>query len=186
MLAIKNTLISDDLYLVKFCCDIQHCKGACCVEGDAGAPLEEEEIGIIEDFLEYILPYMTDEGKETIAQKGVFDYDEDGQYVTPLNNDSECAFTNFKDGIAYCAIEEAYDKGEIDFRKPVSCHLYPIRIAKVGEDEAVNYHNWHICNKALEKGKETGLAVYEFCREALIRKYGEGWYEELLMEIKKT
>ncbi len=170
--------------MLKFFCPVQHCNGACCVEGDAGAPLEEEEIGIMEDLLELLLPYMTEEGKQTIAEKGVFDYDEDGQFVTPLINGKECAFTNFKDGIAYCAIEEAFDRGEISFQKPVSCHLYPIRISKSGEYDAVNFHNWHICRKALEEGNEKSIPVYEFCKEALLRKYGSEWFDLLCKEIK--
>lgn len=185
MFIIDDILVSDDLYLVKFVCPVQKCRGACCVEGDAGAPLEEAEISILEDYLDRIMPYMIPEGIETVKRYGVFDYDMDGAYVTPLIRRGDCAFINFTDGIAWCAIEKAYEEGKIPFRKPVSCHLYPVRLAKVGKSEAVNYHRWQICNVALEKGKETGVPLYIFLKEALVRKYGRQWYAKLVEEISK-
>ena len=185
MLIIDNILVSDDLYLIKFICDVGKCKGACCVEGDAGAPLEEEEISLMEDYLDKIMDYMIPEGIDTVIRSGVFDYDVEGSYVTPLINDGNCAFINFTDGIAWCAIEKAYEQGKIPFRKPISCHLYPVRLAKIGMNEAVNYHRWQICDVALEKGSSKGVPLYVFLKDPLIRKYGEAWYNLLVEEIGK-
>ena len=179
MILLENTLISDDLQTVHFSCDLKKCKGACCVEGDAGAPLEEEEISLLEDYIDEIKPYMLGEGIEEIRKNGVFDYDADGKYVTPLVNGKECAFVFFKDGIARCAIEEAYQGKRIPFPKPLSCHLYPVRIRELHEGEALNYHKWHICNKALENGMKLKMPLYLFLEEALIRKYGRNWYNKL-------
>lgn len=183
MIIVDNVLVSDDIIEVHFICDLPRCLGACCVEGDAGAPLEDEEVGILEDNLEQIKPYMTEDGIEAVAALGVFDYDASGGLVTPLNLGMECAFTYFEDGIAGCAIEKAWEKGEIDFRKPISCHLYPIRLKKLGQSLAVNYHNWHICEPALALGKKHGLPLYKFLREPLVRRFGEEWYEKLLASI---
>jgi len=183
MIIIGNTSISDDLYLVGFCCHLERCKGACCVAGDAGAPLEEEEISILEDELEKIKPYMTAQGIQTVEDMGVFDYDVQGKFVTPLVNDGECAFANFENGIAYCAVEKAFFEGVIKFRKPVSCHLYPVRITKYETFEAVNYEKWTICKPALKLGKKQKLPLYVFLKDALIRKYGESWYKELEKQI---
>jgi hypothetical protein len=183
MIIIDDTSISDDLYLVKFCCNLERCKGACCVAGDAGAPLDENEISILEDDLDIIKSYMTEGGIRAVEEQGVFDYDIFGKFVTPLVNDAECAFTNFKDGIAYCAIERAYFDGKTKFRKPLSCHLYPVRITKYATFEAVNYHKWDICKPALKVGNKEGIPLYKFLKEALIRKYGADWYLELEKEI---
>ena len=185
MIALENTLSSDDLHKVCFVCDLLKCKGACCVEGDAGAPLDESEIAELEDNLDYIKPYMRPDGIREVEKNGVFDYDERGQYVTPLINGAECAFVDFdKDGIAICAIEKAWEAGASAFRKPVSCHLYPIRIGKYNHFDALNYHEWHICHPALELGKKLDVPVYVFLKEALIRKYGEKWYNSLVASIQ--
>ena len=157
--------------------------GECCVQGDSGAPLEEEEIGIIEDFLDEILPYMTPDGKLAVKLKGVFDYDEDGEFVTTLVDGKECAFVYFENDIALCAIEKAYREGKIDYFKPISCHLYPIRITKYSEFEAINYHKWDICQLALIKGKEENMPIYKYLKEPLIRKYGKDWYQQLEIEV---
>ncbi len=183
MIIIGNTSVSDDLYLVRFCCNLERCQGACCVAGDAGAPLEEEEISILEDELENIKPFMTERGIETVVKQGVFDYDIHGKFVTPLVNDGECAFANFKDGIAFCSIEKAYFEGKTKFRKPVSCHLYPVRITKYETFDAVNYEKWNICKPALKLGNKEGIPLYKFLKEALVRKYGEDWYKQLEKEI---
>ena len=183
MIIIDNVLVSDDIKDIKFACDLKACHGDCCVEGDAGAPLEEEEISIIEDYLEEIKPYMTPEGIEVVENYGVFDYDIDGDYVTPLVNNRECAFVYFEKGIALCAIEKAWLEKKIKFRKPVSCHLYPIRLDKVGDRIAVNYHRWHICVPALQKGRQEGVPLYKYLKEPLIRKFGEDWYLKLLKAI---
>jgi hypothetical protein len=184
MIPIDNCIISDELLQVCFACDLKKCKGACCVEGDAGAPLEEDEISVLEDCLEKIKPYMIPEGVEVVESIGVFDYDMDGNYATPLINNRECAFICFDGDIAFCAIEKAWLDKKIKFQKPISCHLYPIRIQKYDGFEAVNYHRWSICDKALVNGKRNNIPVYKFLREPLIRKYGKKWYQQLEAEFK--
>lgn len=190
MIIIDNTIVSDDFKKACFICDLEKCKGACCVEGDAGAPLDEEEISILEDSLDYVIPYMRQEGIDEVNKNGVFDFDSTGHYVTPLVNGKECAFAIFNDqGIAMCAIEKAWNEGKVSFRKPISCHLYPIRLSGYKDFEAINYHNWHICEPARIKGKEVNLPVHRFLKEAIIRKYGESYYEEmnnLLTKNKKS
>ncbi len=185
MLQIDKVLVSDDLKNVMFSCDLKACHGDCCVEGDAGAPLEEEEISILEDYIEFIKPYMTKEGIDVIEKSGVFDYDADGEYVTPLVNNRECAFVYFEDSISFCAIEKAWLKGEVKFQKPISCHLYPVRLSKVGEFTAVNYHKWSVCAPALIKGKKEGVPLYRYLKDPLVRKFGEAWYEKLAGEMGK-
>lgn len=185
MLIIDDILVSDDLYQVKFICPVKKCLGACCVEGDAGAPLEEEEISYLEDYQDVIKPFMIEEGIETMKKSGVFDYDVEGSYCTPLIRGGDCAFINFTDGIAWCAIEKAYEEGKIPFQKPISCHLYPVRLAQLGKHEAVNYHHWQICDFALEEGKKEGVPLYVFLKDPLIRRYGAAWYEKLDCEVGK-
>lgn len=186
MILIDDTTISDDLCNVQFVCNLKKCKGACCVAGDAGAPLLEEEIGQLEDYLDEIKAYMTEAGIAVVASLGVFDYDMAGEYVTPLVNGRECAFTNFTDGIAWCAIEKAFEDGKTKFRKPVSCHLYPVRITKYAAYDAVNYHRWEICRPALVHGNRLGVPLYVFLKDALIRRYGKTWYKKLEADIKHT
>lgn len=185
MISLDNTLISDDIRDSFFCCDLGQCKGGCCVEGDAGAPLEEEEISLIEDCLEFILPYMPPGGQDIVNANGVFDYDAEGNYVTPLVNDGECAFVCHENGIARCAIEKAFGERAIPFPKPISCHLYPIRVRKLANgNEALNYHKWHLCKYAVEKGYAENLFLYRFLDQALIRKYGRAWYNRFLELIE--
>lgn len=180
MLAIENVLVSDELFDEMFACDLSACKGECCVEGDAGAPLEEQEIGILEDILPQIEPYMTAEGKKAVAEMGVFDIDCEGGFATTLANDQECAFACFNEnGVALCAIEKAFDDKKISFRKPASCHLYPIRISMVGGVEALNYHRWAVCKTARENGKRLGIPVFRFLKTPLTNRYGEEWYNQL-------
>ena len=185
MIAIDDTLISDDLGEVFFTCDLGRCHGSCCVEGDAGAPLDEEEIGILEDIMDTIRPFMTEAGTKVVAESGVFDYDIDGALVTPLVNDCECAFVYMDFGVAKCVIEKAYYAGLIKFKKPISCHLYPIRITKYADFEALNYHKWNLCDRALVTGRREEVRVYEFLEEPLTRKYGKAWYEKLDKAFKK-
>jgi Fe-S-cluster containining protein len=182
MLAIDNTFISDDILNQHFACDISCCKGACCIEGDAGAPLEEEEIAILEDYLDEIIPFMSEKGIEVIAKMGVFDYDVDGVLVTPLVNDSECAFVYFENNVAKCAIEKAFDAKKIDFQKPISCHLYPIRVEKGAFCFFLKYHQWEICKEARKHGKDMGISLLDHLKEPLTRKYGEDW----VAKIKKN
>ncbi|MCD4789426.1 MAG: DUF3109 family protein [Bacteroidales bacterium] len=185
MIVIDNTIISEDIRDIRFCCDLKKCKGDCCVEGDAGAPLEEEEISLLEDFIDEIKPYMTNDGIKVIESNGIFDYDENGEYVTPLINNRECAYVYFEDDITRCAIEKAFEEGKINFQKPVSCHLYPIRITKHKDFEAVNYHKWYICQSACTLGKDINLPLYKFLKEPLVRKYGEEWYLKLVEKIER-
>lgn len=184
MIVIDNTIVSEDIRDIRFCCDLKKCKGACCIEGDAGAPIEEEEISLLEDFIDEIKPYMTNEGIKVIESNGIFDYDENGEYVTPLINNRECAYVYFEDDITRCAIEKAFEEGKINFQKPVSCHLYPIRITKHKDFEAVNYHKWYICQSACTLGKDINLPLYKFLKEPLVRKYGEEWYSKLVEKIE--
>jgi len=187
MIAIDNTLVSEDLLQKKFVCDLEACKGACCVQGESGAPLEKEEIPLMQEVYEKVKPYMTKEGIKSVDKQGVFVIDEDNDYTTPLINGAQCAFVFFQDEIAKCAIEKAHAEGKIDFKKPISCHLYPVRIKKYKAYEAVNYSKWHICKPACECGAKLDVPVYKFLKEPLIRKYGEAWYKQLqtAAEIQK-
>jgi len=180
MIKLDNTIISDDIRDVCFCCDLEKCKGECCIDGDAGAPLEEMEISLLEDYIDEIKPFMVPAGIKEVENIGVFDYDGAGNFVTPLVAGRECAFVYMDDGIARCGIEKAFQESKIPFAKPISCHLYPIRVSSLKSGEAVNYHKWHICNKAREKGMKLKLPLYQFLEEALIRKYGRSWYNRLL------
>jgi Protein of unknown function (DUF3109) len=180
MISIGKTLISDDVIEEKFVCDLQKCKGACCVEGISGAPLTQEEAKILEDIFDKVKPYLTPQGLKAINKYGLHLTDDDGDLVTPLvNGTDECAFTIFENGTAFCGIEKAWKDGVINFRKPVSCHLYPIRITEHKNYDAVNYSEWELCAPACKLGKKLKVPVYKFLKEALIRKYGEVWYAEL-------
>ncbi len=184
MISIGNTIISEEVIKKQFSCDLSKCHGDCCVEGDAGAPLDVDEISQLEDFIDEIYPFMNEKGKAVVKKNGVFDYDIDGELVTPLVNDRECAFVYFENKIALCAIEKAYRENKIPNIKPISCSLYPIRITEYKGFEAVNYSHWDICDLARVKGKKEKVAVYEFLKEPLIRKYGEAWYATLIEEIE--
>jgi hypothetical protein len=185
MIVIDDVIVSDEIVTEHFHCNLKACHGDCCVEGDEGAPLEEYEIGELEDVLDEVKPYMLPEGRSVVEEFGVFSYGIDGEYVTPLMNDEACAFVYFEYGTAYCAIEKAYLEGKINFQKPISCHLYPIRIKKYPDYDAVNYHRWPICKPAILFGKEKGTPIYKFVREPLIRKYGQHWYNRLVKEAAK-
>jgi len=181
MIAIGRTLVSQDLLERKFVCDLAACKGACCVQGDAGAPLLEEEIGLLEDALETVLPYMDDEGRAEVGRTGVFTMDIDGDLGTPLINGGRCAFSIIApDGMATCAIEKAHLEGALPgFRKPVSCHLYPVRVKDFPDYQAVNYDRWDVCRPACACGERLQVPVFRFVREALMRRFGTEWYQEL-------
>jgi len=179
MIEIGKALVSFDVLQKKFCCNLNACKGSCCVHGDAGAPLTVQEAGDIEDYMDELSPYIRAEGLLSIIEQGSFVFDSEGEMVTPLINEKECAFTVFENGIAFCAIEKAYRDEVIPFNKPLSCHLYPIRIKSFDDFDAVNYDVWDICNPAREEGASKDLPVYLFVKDALIRKYGEEWFEQL-------
>lgn len=180
MIEIKETLISDELLDRKFVCDLSACKGACCVEGDSGAPLSEEECGILEEIHDQVLPYMTEKGKEVVAEVGNFVIDTDGDPTTPLIENRQCAYVFYdKGGVVKCAIEKAYQEGKIDFRKPISCHLFPVRLKEYKTFTAVNLQWLEICDAACDLGQKLKVPVYQFLKEPLIRRFGEGWYKEL-------
>ncbi len=180
MIKIDSVLVSDDLLQKHFLCDLAACKGACCVEGESGAPLEEEELEAIERNLPAIEAFMRPEGIEALREQGLAVVDVDGELVSPLVNGAECAFVHYDErGVAKCAMESAYRAGKSDFYKPISCHLYPIRISDIGEHLALNYHHWPICDPARTCGLKAELRVFRFLREALIRKFGEEFYQKL-------
>lgn len=182
---IGNTLVSDDLSTQDFVCNLSKCKGICCVEGDSGAPLEQEELKVLEEVYPKIESLLRPEGIEAIKQQGVYVKDSDGDLVTPLVNNKECAYVVFTEhGTAQCGIEKAYNQNLIDFKKPISCHLYPVRITQYKNFTAVNYHAWDICTDACTLGKELKVKVYEFLKEPLIRKFGIDWYKQLTEAIK--
>ena len=180
MIAIQDKLVSRDLVEKQFICNLSACKGMCCVLGDEGAPLTEEESGKIEDIYEEVEPYLTDKGRQAIAENGVHSVSQKGELNTTLIEGKECAFVNFDEkGVALCGIEKAYLDGKTDFKKPVSCHLYPVRITEYPQYDAVNYERWEICSPACKLGEELQMPVYKFLREPLIRKYGQDFYDEL-------
>lgn len=181
MIAIDDTLISEDLLDKKFVCDLNACKGACCVEGDSGAPLDKEELPQLEAVVEQVKPYMTKKGLKAVQKHGAYVVDGDGDYTTTLvGPGKECAFVVFDEqNIAKCAIEQAYRDGKISWRKPISCYLYPVRITRHKGYDAVNYHKWNICKPACSCGQKLDVAVYKFLKSPLIEKYGENWYRQL-------
>lgn len=180
LIEIGDKIVTADIFQKKFVCDLSACKGACCVHGDSGAPLTEEEIDILEDSYEKVKPYMRQEGIDACEDTGVFYIDTDREAVTTLVNEKECAFVNFDDnGTALCTIEQAHKDGLIDWKKPISCHLYPIRAKQYAQFEALNYHSWDICKPACECGSKLDVKVYKFLKEPLIRAYGEDFYKEL-------
>ena len=179
MIQLGKTLISADIFEEYFACDLAQCKGECCVQGDAGAPLEKSELPVLERIYPVVRSYMRPEGIETVERQGLYVKDKTGEYVTPLVDGRECAFVVFENGIAYCAIEKAYRDGKIDFPKPVSCHLYPIRITEYTHFTAVNYHRWDICSAACALGSKLKTPLYRYLKEPLIRRFGAAWYREL-------
>lgn len=180
MIMIDDKLVSDELFEKKFVCDLGACKGACCVEGESGAPLEEEELDILEEIIDDVKPYMRKEGLASIEKHGLYEIDTDGEYVTPLVEGKECAYVSFdKNGTAKCAIEQAYRDGKINFPKPISCHLYPIRITELKDFTALNFHHWPICAPAHSCGAKLDVKVYRFLKEPIERKFGKLFFEKL-------
>ena len=186
MFQLGKTIVSEDIIKKDFVCNLSACKGACCVDGDAGAPLEKEEAKILEDIYPKVKRFLRPESIAAIEEQGTFITTKEGELETPLLNGADCAYVIYdKKNVALCAIEEAYNQGEISWKKPVSCHLYPVRVKDYTEFSAVNYHKWQICNDACVLGKELEVPVYKFVKQALIRKFGEDWYFEL-EKIAKT
>lgn len=181
MIMIENTLIADDIFEKKFVCDLNSCKGQCCISGDSGAPLDKEETEILENIYEQVKPYIPAVGIEAIEKQGKWVIDSDGDYVTPLIASNErCAYVFFDETkTAQCAIEKAYLEGKIKYQKPISCHLYPIRITRTPEYDLLNYHVWNICKDACRLGEKLQVPVFKFLKEPLIRKYGKEYYQYL-------
>ena len=180
MIEIDDKIISDKLFEKKFVCDLQSCKGACCVEGDSGAPLTSKELINIGDNLSAIKEEMSLSGHAAIENDDFFYVDDDGEEVTSLVNNKECVFVfHDQNNIAKCAIESAYRKNKIDFNKPISCHLYPIRVKKYESFNSINIHNWHICKPACDCGSQLNVPVFKFLKEAIIRSWDEEFYHQL-------
>lgn len=179
MIQIGNTLISLDVFEKKFSCDLEKCKGACCIEGDSGAPLEESEEQLLRENYEGFKSYMTENGIKAVEEQGFAVIDRDGDLVTPLIAGCECAYAIDEDGSCWCAVEKAWTEGKSRFRKPVSCHLYPVRVTRYPDFEALNFNKWKICSCAVKKGEKLGIPVYRFVKDALIVKYGQDWYDQL-------
>jgi hypothetical protein len=180
MFQLGKTIVSEDIIEKDFVCNLSACKGACCIDGDAGAPLELEETKILEEIYPKVKPFLTKKSIAVIESVGAWVTGKDGELETPLIEGANCAYVIFdKNKTALCAIEEAYNQGEIGWKKPVSCHLYPIRVKDYSEFSAVNYDKWEICDDACTLGKELQVPVYKFVKQALVRKFGQNWYDEL-------
>ena len=185
MLIIEDKLVSSDLIDQHFVCQLDACKGACCWEGDMGAPISEEEVSIIEAIQHEILPRLSDESRQKIKKIGPWDtFEEDNETFkgTPLLDNGACVYLIREEGkFAQCAFENAYKEGKTDFYKPISCHLYPVRVTESKESNfvALNYDIWNICKAACQQGEKLNIPLYEFVKEALIRKFGAEFYKQL-------
>jgi len=179
MIQIDDKVISLEVFSKKFICDVPRCIGICCVLGDSGAPLEDEEVEILKQEMPNIEPYMREKGIQAVKDQGIPVIDQEGDKVTALINGAECAYVIIQDGINICAIEKAWNEGKTHFRKPISCHLYPIRAKQYHDFEALNYDKWDICQPARELGYKEGVPVYKFLKDPIIRKYGEAFYNEM-------
>lgn len=183
MIALENVLISEDVVSEQFVCDLSKCKGGCCEDGDAGAPLEKQELDILNNIYETIKPYMTSEGIRWIEKHGRYVYDVEFGWVTPTIEGKLCAYGFYdQNGVIKCAIEQAYRDGKVDFKKPISCHFYPI-ITKTGKNGGFDHMNYEpretLCKPACSLGKKLKVPVYQFLKEPIIRKYGEEFYNSL-------
>lgn len=186
MLEIQNTLVSLDLIERFFCCDLDKCLGECCIEGDAGAPITEDERRQIETILPEIFDELSPAAQREIRENGVAYIDQEGDLVTSIVDGRNCVFTCFEPGgMCHCAIERAYRQGRINFYKPISCHLYPVRLKEYADFTAVNLHRWKICRCAEVQGRKLGLRAYQFLKEPLIRRFGQAWYDELSLTAEE-
>jgi len=180
MLQVDDKIISLDVFTGFFCCHLKKCRGLCCVHGDSGAPLEKKEAKILKRIYPEIKKFLTPEGRNKIESTGISMIDKDNDLVTPLIDQKACAYINYyKNGISYCSIEKAFFDKKITFQKPVSCHLYPLRIKKYKDFTAVNYDRWDICKPAISLGRQKKMKVFEFCKDGLIRSFGEEFYRQL-------
>ena len=182
---VGDVLLSSDIITEKFCCDLDECKGACCVEGDAGAPVTLDEIGGIEASLDAVWPQMSAAAQAVVDRQGVAYNDPEGDLVTSIVDGRDCVFTCHEGGLCLCLLEKAYRAGRSEFCKPMSCALYPIREKRLSNGLiAMNYHRWSVCAAARRKGEALGLYVYEFLKEPLVRRFGQEWYDELAAVAK--
>ena len=180
MIEINNILISDEILEERFTCDLSQCKGACCIQGEEGAPLKEKESKILKKILPKVSPYLSKKGNEALIKKGAVIINKDNELKTPLIYDEgPCAYVVFENNIAKCGIEKAYEDGIINFKKPISCHLYPIRESSFNMHTTINYDRWVICNKACTLGQKLKIPVFQFLKDALIRRFGSSFYNEL-------
>ena len=180
MIEIEGKIVVTDILTAKFCCDISLCKGICCVEGNSGAPLEPGEIPLLEREYAHYSKYMTAEGILAVERQGFSVLDEDGDETTPLVDNAECAYSYNENGVTLCAIEKAYREGKTHVNKPISCHLYPIRVTKFSDGSmGLNYHKWDVCEGARLYGANNGVLLYKSLREPIVRCFGEGFYEGL-------
>ena len=186
IIEIEDKIVSLDLFNTKFCCDLDACKGICCVEGNAGAPLEAEEIDTLEAEYDHYKPYLKPAGIEAIERQGFFVVDQDGDLTTPLIDNAECAYVCEKDGVTFCAIEKACRDGKTPFKKPISCHLYPIRLSNFRNGTTgIVYHRWAVCDGALQLGEKIGKPLYQILQEPIVRRFGEAFYRTL-EEVEKA
>ncbi len=185
MIIHEDTLISDDVLKEFFACDVLKCKGACCIEGDRGAPITKDEVKEIEKILPTIFEELSDEHIDFINENGFYEKDDDGELVTTCLDDGKCCFVvEQPNGILNCGIENAFYKNKVDFIKPISCHMYPVRVKEYDTYTALNYHQWYLCTEACAKGDQERIKVYEFVENALRRRFGDQWFEGL-KEIDK-
>ena len=188
IIEIEDTLVSVDLFTEKFCCDLDKCKGVCCVEGDSGAPLDEDEILGLEEALGEVWDELDPKARKVINREGVATIDRDGDLVTSIVGNKDCVFTCYSGDTCLCALEKAYREGRIPNYKPQSCFLYPVRLSRVGDKTALNYNRWDVCHDAVVKGRREDIPVYKFLKEPLTRRFGKEWYAELSLvadELKK-
>jgi len=192
MIEVGDVILTDEIKDEYFVCDLGKCKGACCVEGYLGAPLEEGELKILDDIYEHVEPYLSEEGKQVIEKQGKYVLDDEGEYSTPTLGGKECVYAVYDSaGILKCGIEQAYLDGKLDpvttgFQKPISCHLYPLRVSRYASFEAINYDRWHICKAACSNGINLREPLYKFLKKPLVRKYGKKWYQQLLVAIEQS
>ena len=179
MFQLNKTIVSEEILEKEFVCNLSACQGACCVDGDGGAPVDESETKSLAEIYPKVKAFLRPEGIKAIEEQGTHVVSDFGELETPLIDGKDCAYVIFDGKTALCGIEQAYNEGIVDWKKPVSCHLYPIRVKEYSDFSAVNYHKWHICSDACALGEELGVPVYQFVKEALIRKFGQQWYEEL-------
>ena len=181
ILQVGDVILSPDILTECFCCDLDACGGACCIEGDAGAPLRMEEVGELENVLDEVWPELSAEAQSVIDRQGVAYTDEEGDLVTSIVRGKDCVFTCYSpDGCCYCATENAFREGRTSWCKPISCYLYPIREKRFSNGlVGLNYHRWNVCHAAVKKGRELGLPVYKFLKDPLIARFGAEWYAEL-------